>query len=62
MHNLDDKHSTRPGFEPSTAEFRATNGSKKLKSDRQSPYNVGTKSKTVGLMLGRRWASIKSSL
>ena len=23
MHNLDDKHLTRPGFEPSTSEFQA---------------------------------------
>ena len=27
MHNLDAKHPTRPGFEPSTSEFRATTGS-----------------------------------
>ena len=27
MYNLDDKHPTRPGFEPSTSEFRATTGS-----------------------------------
>ena len=27
MHNTDDKHSTRPGFETSTYEFRATTGS-----------------------------------
>ena len=26
MHNLDDKHPTRSGFEPSTSEFRATTG------------------------------------
>ena len=26
MHNLDDKQPTRPGFEPSTSEFRATIG------------------------------------
>ena len=25
--NFDDKHPTRPGFEPSTSEFRATTGS-----------------------------------
>ena len=27
MHNLDDKHPTRPGLEPSSSEFRATAGS-----------------------------------
>ena len=27
MYNLDDKHPIRPGFEPSTSEFRATTGS-----------------------------------
>ena len=26
MHNLDDNHPNRPGFEPSSAEFRATAG------------------------------------
>ena len=26
MHNADDKHPTRPGFECSTSEFRATTG------------------------------------
>ena len=26
MHNSDDKHPTRPGFEPNTSEFRATTG------------------------------------
>ena len=26
MHNLDDEHPTRPGFEPSTSVFRATTG------------------------------------
>ena len=26
MHNLDDKHPTRPEFEPSTSEFRSTTG------------------------------------
>ena len=26
MHNLDDDHFTRPGFEPSTSAFRATTG------------------------------------
>ena len=26
MHNPDDKHPTRPGFEPSTSEFQATIG------------------------------------
>ena len=29
MHNLDDKHPTGPGFEPSTSEFRVTAGSNK---------------------------------
>ena len=27
MHNLDDQYPTRPGFQPSTSEFRATTGS-----------------------------------
>ena len=65
MHNLDNKYPTRPGFEPSTAEFRATNRSNKLKSDRQSPQNVDTKLKTVGLIMDqhrRRWADITPSL
>ena len=26
MHNLDEKHPTRPGLQPSTSEFRITNG------------------------------------
>ena len=26
MHNLDDNHPTRPGYEPSTSEFRAPTG------------------------------------
>ena len=26
MHNLDDEHPTRPGFEPSTFAFQATTG------------------------------------
>ena len=40
IHNLDDKHPTRPEFEPSTAEFRATTVQLDLMSHRglSMPY------------------------
>ena len=44
IHNLDDKYRTRPGFEPSTSEFRATTGPNE--SHRGLPRNVSVCAET----------------
>ena len=40
MHNLDDKHLTRLGFEAGTSEFRATTGLNKRFMSERRPFDI----------------------
>ena len=57
MHNIDDKHSTRPGMGSGTSEFRATQDRMRA-AYVASVLTLPPAARDADPMLGQRWAAV----